>query len=284
MRGQRVASHHECDCAGKFHSRGDMKEVRLLSSFAVLSLAGLLALGGCNKNNEQQQAGNQTSTMPGVQSSQTAAGQPGPEGNSPSPDMNAAPGGNAAPDTNAAQQGEASAPPQAPPMVDIPAGTRLRVRLNQALGSKINRTGDSFGATLADDVVVNGITVIPRGARAEGTVIDAKPLGRFKGGARLEVRLERVRTDWGSYPVSTSTVERTERGKGRRSAKFIGGGGGLGALIGGLAGGGRGVLIGAAAGAGAGAAGTAFTGNRQIVLPTESLLTFRLEHTVHVSQ
>ncbi|HEV2272770.1 MAG TPA: hypothetical protein VGR96_01320 [Acidobacteriaceae bacterium] len=158
------------------------------------------------------------------------------------------------------------------------------MRLDQDLGSKISQTGDSFTATITDPIEVDGNVVIPRGARAEGSVIDARPLGRFKGGAVLAVRLERVRTDWGSYPVSTSTVERAEAGKGRRTAEFIGGGGGLGALIGGLAGGGKGLLIGALAGAGAGTAGSAFTGNRQILLPAETVLTFRLERSIHVTE
>jgi len=182
----------------------------------------------------------------------------------------------------------ASAPaPQAPPppaAIDLPAGTRLHVRLDQDLGSKISRPGDSFGATVADDVVVNGQTVIPRGARAEGTVIDAKPLGRFKGGALLELRLERVHTEWGSYPVATSSIDRVEKGKGKRTAVLAGGGGAFGALVGGLAGGGKGALIGALAGGGAGTAGSAFTGNKQIFLPAETLLTFHLEHSVHITE
>jgi len=178
-----------------------------------------------------------------------------------------------------------SAAPQTPPppaAVDLPAGTRIRIRLDQDLGSKISHAGDSFTATVADDVVVNGQTVIPHGARAEGTVIDAKPLGRFKGGALLELRLERVHTQWGSYPVASSSIERAEKGKGRRTATFAGGGGAFGAIIGGIAGGGKGALIGGLAGGGAGAAGSAFTGNRQIFLPAETLLTFRLEHSVHI--
>ena len=126
--------------------------------------------------------------------------------------------------------------------------------------------------------------MIPRGARAEGTVIDAKPLGRFKGGAALALKLERVHTKWGSYPVATSTVDRAEKGKGKRSAVFIGGGAGLGAIVGGLAGGGKGAAIGALAGGGAGTAGSAFTGNKQIVLPAETLLTFRLDHPVHITE
>jgi hypothetical protein len=169
-------------------------------------------------------------------------------------------------------------------VVNLPAGTRLRVRLDSELGSKISQPGESFSASVADDVLVNGETIIARGARAEGAVIDAKPLGRFKGGALLSVRLDRVRTRWGSYAVETAAIDRAEQGKGKRSAGFIGGGAGLGALIGGLAGGGKGAAIGALAGGGAGTAGTAFTGNKQIVLPAETVLTFRTEHAVRITE
>jgi hypothetical protein len=75
-----------------------------------------------------------------------------------------------------------------------------------------------------------------------------------------------------------------EKGKGKRTAVMAGGGGGLGALIGGLAGGGKGALIGGLVGAGAGTGGAAFTGNKEIVIPAETTLTFRLEHSVTVSR
>jgi hypothetical protein len=166
----------------------------------------------------------------------------------------------------------------------LPAGTRLRVRLDRPLGSKISRTGEPFAATVATDIQVNGQTAIPKGARAEGKVIDAKPLGHFKGGALLEVRLERVTTAWGSYPVATSTVERAERGKGKRTAGMIGGGTGFGAIVGAIAGGGKGALIGGLVGAGAGTAGSAMTGNKQIYLPAETLLTFKVEKPVEIAQ
>ena len=65
---------------------------------------------------------------------------------------------------------------------------------------------------------------------------------------------------------------------------LAGGGAGLGALIGGLAGGGKGAAIGAAAGAGAGGAGAAFTGNKEIVLPAESALSFTLAQPLEVKE
>jgi hypothetical protein len=169
-------------------------------------------------------------------------------------------------------------------VVEIPAGTRVRVRLDQAVGSKISQTGQAFSATVAEDVVVGGQVAIPRGARADGTVIEAKALGHVAGGALLELRLERIRVGSGTYPVATSTMERSEKGKGKRTAKFAGGGGAFGAIIGGLAGGGKGALIGGLAGAGAGTAGSAVTGNHEIVLPAETLVTFRLEKAVQITQ
>lgn len=227
-------------------------------------LASMLALGGC-----------QSKTPPTVNQNAQSAQNP-PSGQS-------APPGSAAPPSSAAPAPGTQTPPP-PAVIDLPAGTHLHVRLDQDLGSKISHPGDSFAATVADGVVLNDQIIVPKGARAEGTVIRARPLGRFKGGAVLEVRLERVHTRWGSYPVASSTIERAERGKGRRTAEFAGGGGAFGALIGGIAGGGKGALIGALAGGGAGTAGSAFTGNREIFLPAETLLTFRLEHSVHITE
>ena len=238
---------------------------------AAAALAPVLALGGCKSTSQQA---NNPSAQSQQSPQQSSSGQPA-----------------AAPAEQAGQPGQASQPgaptPQAPPpptVVDLPTGTRIRVRLDQDLGSKISRPGDTFNATVADNVLVNGQVVIPHGARAEGTVIDAKPLGHIKGGALLELRLERVHTNWGSYPVTTSSIDRAEKGKGKRTGEFAAGGGAFGAIVGGIAGGGKGALIGGLLGGGAGTAGSAFTGNKEIFLPAETLLTFHLEHSVHVTE
>jgi hypothetical protein len=233
---------------------------------ALTAFVSMLAFSGCKSGT--QPAANQQANTSGASDaqSQQASGAAQPA---------------------SANGSAASTAPQAPPppvTVDLPTGTSLRVRLDQDLGSRISRAGDSFSATIADDVLVNGQTIIPKGARADGTVTDAKPLGHIKGGALLQIRLDRVTTNWGNYPVATSSIDRAEKGKGKRTAEFAGGGGAFGAIVGGLAGGKKGALIGGLAGAGAGTAGSAFTGNHEIVLPAETLLTFRLEHSVHVTE
>ncbi len=158
----------------------------------------------------------------------------------------------------------------------LPAGQHIMVRLNQAVGSKISQSGETFSATVAQPVEVDGKVVIPQGAEASGTVAEAVPLGRFKGGARLRLVLDMIQAGGNSYKVQTEAVNRAAKGKGKRTAVAVGGGAGLGALIGGLAGGGKGAAIGAVAGAGAGTAGAAFTGNKNIVLPAESTVSFKL--------
>jgi hypothetical protein len=193
-------------------------------------------------------------------------------------------GSNAAPGEAEKSSGGAMSKPkaEAPKPVVVPAGTVLTVRLANAVGSKISTAGQTFTATVATPVEVEGKTVIPAGASASGIVVDAKPLGRFKGGASLQLKLNSVSVNGSDRAISTSSVVRTEKGKGKRTAVLAGGGAGLGALIGGLAGGGKGAAIGALAGAGAGTGGAAFTGNKDIVLPAESAVSFKLEEALEV--
>jgi len=112
--------------------------------------------------------------------------------------------------------GKSPAPIAVPERVVVPAGTTLTVRLGQPLGSKISSPGQSFTATLADAVEVEGKTVIASGAEARGTVTDAKPLGKFKGGAVLQIRLNTIKVNGSEQAIETSAVTQAQKGKGKR--------------------------------------------------------------------
>ncbi len=166
--------------------------------------------------------------------------------------------------------------------VVLPEGTVVTVRLSHSLSSKGNKAGDAFSGVVAEPVEADGKVVIPKDSPATGTVTSAVPLGKFKGGAKLAIVLDSVTINGTKYDVQTTSVSRSMKGKGKRSAAMIGGGAGGGALIGALAGGGKGAAIGALVGGGAGTAGAAFTGNKEIVFPAESALSFRLEKPLSV--
>ena len=166
--------------------------------------------------------------------------------------------------------------------IEVPAGTELPVRLNQSVGSGRSAAGEQFDATLHAPVVVGDKVVVPKGAIVLGHVTHAVASGRLKTPARLSVTLDELEWQGKSYPITTSSVSRSARSHKNRNLALIGGGSGAGALIGGLAGGGTGALIGAGAGAAAGTAGAYATGKKDVLLPAESLLTFRLQAPVKV--
>ena len=148
--------------------------------------------------------------------------------------------------------------------------------------SLTSNSGDSFSAEVAEPVEVAGKVVVPSGAPASGHVVEVVPEGHFKGGARLRLALDSITANGTKYEIETGVLSRGLKGKGKRTAALIAGGAGGGALIGGLAGGGKGALIGGLVGGGAGTAGAAYTGNKQIMLPAESALSFRLAQPVTV--
>jgi len=164
----------------------------------------------------------------------------------------------------------------------IPQGTLLRVRVDETISTRRNFRGDRFTATLTEPVLVDGRDVLPSGTRLTGHVLVSRPSGRLKGRAVLELELDSFVRDGHRYSITTSAATEVSGRHKKRDILAIGGGAGSGAAIGAIAGGGVGAAIGAGAGAAAGTVGAAITGRKQVTIPAESVIRFRLGEPVRV--
>jgi hypothetical protein len=191
----------------------------------------------------------------------------------------------AAYDANAAQPGVVPPPPNGAPTqpgpppaynLTVPAGTELAVRVNERIDVKHAVPGEHFSGEIVEPVMSNGTVLIPRGTPVRGRIDEAHRRGHFKGRSVLELRLVSMTLNGNEYGLDTHDTVRSKKGKGKRSAGLIGGLTGAGMLIGGIASGGVGLAIGGASGAGAGTLLAGTTGNRDIVIPAESIVHFRL--------
>ena len=245
-----------------------MTRVRSLQIFTV---ALFLTLCACKSSPSPNASTNSSSPN-------ANADRPSPDANSPSGGANTEIATRDVAPTPAPEP----APPPPPPPIVIPPGTPIRVSLISPVGSKTSQAGQRFEASLAEPIVVGNTVVVPKGASATGEVTEAHAAGRFKGAATLDLTLTTLVIRGKSHSIQTSVMAEQTKGKGKRTAGMVGGGAGGGALIGGLAGGGKGAGIGAAVGAVTGTLGAAFTGNRDITLPAETELSFKLQNSITV--
>jgi YmgG-like glycine-zipper protein len=140
--------------------------------------------------------------------------------------------------------------------------------------------GQTFQASIDEPVLVDGRTVIPRGADVVVKLVDDKESGRLTGRAELALILSSVKVNGRVVDINTQAVTRASESRTGDTAKKAGGGAALGAIIGAIAGGGKGAAIGAAAGAGAGTAVQVVTGGQKVHIPSETRLTFTLDTPV----
>jgi len=185
---------------------------------------------------------------------------------------------------NASTIAGAPATPAAPEprRVTVPAGTAVTVRLIDPIDSAFNRVGEAFHATLDSPLVQDGEVIIPTGYEVEGHLTEAQSAGRLSGHSQLGLTLDRLIVQDKYYDLRTTDEVRVGPSRGKGTVIAAATGAGIGAIIGGLAGGGRGAAIGATIG-GAGTTGIEATQRGpQIVLPPESMLTFRLAAPITV--
>jgi len=157
----------------------------------------------------------------------------------------------------------------------IDSGTTVMVRTNESIDAK-ESDGRVFTGTVAQDVLNRaGTIVIPKGS-------DVEMIVKNTSNDDIALDLQSVMVNGERYSVETSdqvvTGDRKEGiGTNKRTGKYVGGGALLGAVIGAVAGGGKGAAIGAGVGAAAGAGTQVLTRGKSVYVPSESLVTFRLE-------
>lgn len=168
--------------------------------------------------------------------------------------------------------------------ITVPPGTLMQVRTNEPVSSKQARGGEPIQFTLIQDVVLNGVLAIPRGATVHGVIAEVRhpEKGSLTGSAELALELTSLDLTGRTYSVQSDLFKVKGPGKGQRSAGSVVGGALLGAIIGGAVGHGPGAAIGAVAGGGAGAAASAATSGPGIWIPAEALVSFHLVTPVTV--
>ncbi len=172
--------------------------------------------------------------------------------------------------------------PQPPPARAVqsqiirPAGSWIKIRVDQPLSSDRSHAGDSFSGTLTQPIVADGLVIAHRGQTIEGRVTEAIKAGRAKGTSRLGVELTEIGlADGQQMPVRTQVVEYNGGTSHGRDAAAVGATTATGAAIGAAAAGGTGAGIGALAGAGAAAIAVLATRGRATEIYPETVVTFR---------
>jgi len=166
--------------------------------------------------------------------------------------------------------------------VVIPSGTELKVSLIDPVSSDTSSPGDRFMASLAESVVINGVTLLEKGTQIRGRVIDAEDSGRVKGRAAIRLSLTNIMQGDKTVAITTQTLAATADSSQTRDTEVIAGGAGAGAVIGAIAGGKKGAAIGAATGGGAGTGVVLATKGKEIHYGPETRLNFTLAKSVEL--
>jgi hypothetical protein len=164
--------------------------------------------------------------------------------------------------------------------VEIPVGTEMDVRLQNALNSGTNQVEDRFEATTLVDVGVNSRVVIPAGSVMRGVVTQVEPATRTNRTARMTVSFDQVTVNGQAYAIRGTVSEAIEGSGIKGETARIGTGAGVGAVIGGLLGGFKGALAGILIGGG----GTiAATEGKEVQIPQGSVLRVRLDSPAYIA-
>jgi hypothetical protein len=163
----------------------------------------------------------------------------------------------------------------------VAEGTKLSLELVTPVNSDSSRIEDKVEATLLSPIRVDGIEVVPAGARVTGVVSSVVPAGKVKGRASVALKFTDLRTKEESYPIEARfgmTAPNTKK----EDAMKIGIPAAGGAIIGAIIGGGKGAAVGATIGGGGGAAAVLMTPGKPIGLASGTNISVTLDGPIDV--
>jgi hypothetical protein len=130
--------------------------------------------------------------------------------------------------------------------ITVAAGTRLMIRTSDPVDTSRHQTGHRFRGQLEGALVVDGVTVAPRGSYIHGVIADANQAGRVAGTSELEMRFTDIMIDDQLFPIETTSMV----AEGNQEAGSTVGRTARAAAIGGMIGGRSGARTGAQVGVG----------------------------------
>lgn len=253
-------------------------------------LAGLLLLGAACGGPGQPPAEAPAAETPAAEDAQAAAPEQAPApapAKSPAASYSAPAPASPAPPSSRAEAAPAPTPaPPEPVIKTVPAGTVIAITFLDGLSSKTNVAGDTFQARVTDDVVIDGIPVIPAGSVVVGTVTEAVSLKKIGGRAKLALDFDRLELPSGRTALISAAFAQEGKSETKKDAATIGGAAAGGALLGRLIkkdDKDKGTLIGAVVGAAAGTAIAAKTEGEEVEIPVGVVLDIALNESTQVT-
>lgn len=152
-----------------------------------------------------------------------------------------------------------------------------------SVDSGVNHTGDILHGSLAKPIQIGHQVIVPAGTNVYLQLVEVHSAGRFAGKGELRLELYRIEIQGKSYALVSNDYVDKGPSRTKRSLLTILGGSAVGAAIGAVAGGGKGAAIGAAAGGGGGAIYEGSTKSKQVDIPPETLLKFKLAQPTSVA-
>lgn len=162
---------------------------------------------------------------------------------------------------------------------EVPAGTEVKVRLDQTLNSDRHGAGTRFSATVMEPIYDDeGVVLLAADTKVNGTILTFQ-----HDPPRLQLQFDEIEAVGADHPIQASLVEFAPRKKSemKDEGKKIGGGAAAGAVVGGLIGGdAEDVVVGAVAGAAAGTGVALLTKDSYAFVPAGSVVQFELQRSL----